>query len=306
MKLPRQIRISILILYIIIQQNSSFAGVIRSPYESTMINSFFKSLYNFSFHEADSIVAIMNNSDIDNITFSNIKANLAWWKLLSGDEIGSNIRTCDSILHESIRLGLNNKKKDISSILNLIYSYSLKARLENYRGKTLRSLIYFYRSITYIEECIKSPVKDEKLNLVLGLYFYFIDYIENEYFMINAMFFSFPKGDKNKGLRYLEECSASGDEMIRTEADYFLLKIYAGSEKDYSKALQNAQILTKEYPNNMVYCLEQLKLMLKMKKDGEARIFRNKIIDEIKSSKNINSSQKNHFISLIGDLSKPQ
>ena len=44
----------------------------------------------------------------------------------------------------------------------------------------------------------------KKLTLILGLYFYFIDYIENEYFIANAVFFSFPKGDKNKGLRYLE------------------------------------------------------------------------------------------------------
>ena len=67
-----------------------------------MINYFFKNLYNFSFHEADSLFVVMNNSDMDNITLANIKANLAWWKLLSGDAIETNIRICDSCINESI------------------------------------------------------------------------------------------------------------------------------------------------------------------------------------------------------------
>ena len=163
----------------------------------------------------------------------------------------------------------------------MIYSYSLKARLENYKGNKLLSFIYFYKSITYIKECTNRPVEDEKLNLVLGLYFYFIDYIENEYFIMSVAFMSFPKGDKNKGLRYLEKCSISSDEMIRTEANYFLLKIYAYTEKDYSKAYVNAQILTQQHPNNLVYSLEQFKLMLVLKKTVEAQKFQKKLIEEI-------------------------
>jgi hypothetical protein len=269
-----------------------------------MINCFFKNVYNFSFREADSMIAVMNNSEMDYTTLSSVRASLAWWKLLSGDEIENNFRTCDSILHESISSGLKSKTKDIGSILNMIYSYSLKARLENYRGNTLKSIIYFYKSITYIEACINSQVKNEKVNLILGLYFYFIDYIENEYFMARAMLFSFPKGDKNKGLRYLEECSATGDEMIGTEANYFLLKIYTYTERDYLKAYSKAQILTQQHPHNLVYSLEQFNLLLKMKKDSEAQIFRNKLIEEIQIAKNINNSQKNHFISLLGKPAK--
>jgi hypothetical protein len=113
----------------------------------------------------------MSNTNMDNSTIFNIKANLAWWKLLSGDEIDNNFKNCNSNIDESIRLNLKSKRQDISSLLNIIYSYSLKARLENYRGNILKSLIYFIKSITYIEKCFDKPVKDEKLNLVLGLYF---------------------------------------------------------------------------------------------------------------------------------------
>jgi hypothetical protein len=92
--------------------------------------------------------------------------------------------------------------------------------------------------------------------------------------------------------------------MIGTEANYFLLKIYSYTEKDYAKAYLKAQIITQQHPNNLVYSLEQYKLMLKMKKDVEAQIFRKKLIGEIQTAKNINYSQKNHFISLLGEPAK--
>ena len=304
MKILRRTGISLLLVFMLSNENSGFAAITKLPDENSMINCFFKNVYDFSFRAADSMIVVMDNSEMDNTTLSSIKASLVWWKLLSGDAIENNLRTCDSIIHESIRSGLKNKTKDIGSLLNIVYSYSLKARLENYRGNTLKSLIYFYKSITYIEDCINSPAKDEKVNLILGLYFYFIDYIENEYFMAKAMLFSFPKGDKNKGLRYLEECSATSDEMIGTEANYFLMKIYTYTEKDYLKAYLKVQILTQQHPHNLVYSLEQFKLLLKMKKDSEAQIFRNKLIEEIQMAKNINNSQKNHFISLLGEPAK--
>ena len=185
----RTMRILVLMILISSQAGIGYGCNVRMSGESNLINCFFKSLYNFSFNEADSLVLVMKDSEMDNITLTNIRANLAWWKMLSGDAIESNKRICDSCINESIRISSISKTKDTSFLLNIIYSYSLKARLENYRGNTLKSLIYFYKSITYIEECINNPVKDEKLTLVSGLYFYFIDYIEHEYFIVNAVFF---------------------------------------------------------------------------------------------------------------------
>lgn len=306
MNSPRRIGISLLIVFTLFPLNQGLAGGIKQPEESAMINCFFKNLYDFSFNSADSVLQAINCSDMDRVTKSNINANMAWWKLLSGENIESNLEICDSSINESLRSALRDKKQDINTQLNVIYSFSLKARLENYRGNTLRSLIYFYKSITYIEKCIGRPEKDEKLDLVIGLYYYFIDYIENEYFMTRAMFISFPKGDKKKGLGYLETCTASRDEMIRTESNYFLLKIYSYIEKDFAKAYISAEILTRLHPGNFVYRMEQYKLLLKMKKQDEAQLFQKKLIDEIELAKNINAVQKNHFMSQLGALTVSQ
>lgn len=269
-----------------------------------LTEDFFNSLYNFSFHGADSIFNIMNGSNMNDITISNIKATLSWWKLLSGDAVENNIRICDSSLQESFTLSNKSREKDINTLLNIIYAYSLKARLENFRGNSLKSLIYFYRSFIYIKDCMDFAGGNEKVNLVFGLYLYFVDYIEDEYRILGAIFLPLGKGDKIRGMKYLHECSESDDEMVRTEATYFLFKIYAYTEKNYPEAYLQARKLTEAYPDNLIYGLEQYKLLLQMQRTYEAQIFQKKLEEEIRTAKNINSSQKSHFLSQLSVISK--
>ncbi len=279
---------------------SCFAGDYKVQ-DRSLINSFFGKLYNFSFDAADSLVLVMTESGIDDATLDNIKANLAWWKLLSGEAIDFNIDSCDFYLEQSLKSN-SCRQDDLNSLFNIIFAYSLKSRLENYRGNSLKSLLLFNKSLSYIEKCMDLPVKDDRLNLVLGLYYYFIDYFKDEYFMVSALFFPFHGGDRAKGLQYLEESSESADELVRTEASYFLLKIYTSTEKDYLKALTNAQILTRNHPGNLVYSMEQLKLMLILKQPAEVEMFQKKLLNEIHLAENISRIQKDHFIYQIEHL----
>ena len=92
--------------------------------------------------------------------------------------------------------------------------------------------------------------------------------------------------------------------MIRTEANYFLMKIYAYTEKDFPNAIKKVQILTQQYPKNLVYSLEQLKLLLALKNSFEANILKNKLIKEIQIADYLNNSQKNHFLLQNQELTK--
>ncbi len=287
------------VIYIFLPARPTFADGNKLSGTDSLLSCFFSELYDFSFSGADSIAELIRISDIDQATFSNIMADLAWWKLLSGDDVEANLKMCNDNIEASIKANPVNQHADMNSLYNIVYSYSLKARLANHSGNTLKAFINFYKSSAFVEKCIDSPEHDEKLNLILGLYYYFIDYIESKSFILNALFFAIPKGDKEKGLNYLENCSGSGDDMVRTEADYFLMKIFANTEKDYSKALAYAQILVGEHPKNLIYCMEQLRLLLIMKREKEAEEYKRVLIEGIKTAKNINNVQKNHFLSQI-------
>jgi len=290
------------LLILIVYSGCEVSAQDRKAEENELIDWFFRHLYNFSFAEADSMIVLINQTEIDKATIFNLKANLDWWKLLSGDSIDRNLKNCNFNINESINALLKSGEQDTRSLINLIYSYSLKARLENYNGNTLKSLVYFYKSGAYVKKCIDSPVKDEKLYLELGLYLYFADYIENEYFITKPLFLSLPRGDKSTGLRYLEDCSVSGNEMISTEANYFLLKIYMNVEKEYNIASLRAEILTREHPENLVYRMEQIKVLHLLKKTNEAGELQKKLAGEIEASKSLSNIQKIHFISQLNEL----
>jgi len=301
---PRYYLLTILVVITLSSFNSDFAQDGRTNDDNTLINSYYHSLYNFSFSRADSSVLLLSKSDMDSPTIYNVKANLSWWKLISGDSTNLNLKNCSYNIDESIRLNLKNKQRDKDFLLNIIYSYSLKARLESYNGNSLKAFIYFYKSIGYIRECIKISGTDERVNLIIGLYLYLMDYIRDEYNLLSALFFSFPEGNKTKGLEYLENCSASKNEIVRTEANYFLFKIYSDLEKDSTKAFVHVLILNEQHPENLVYNLEQLKLLLILKKSNEAQMYRKMLIDKIQTAENINTLQKNHFLSQIDQIIK--
>lgn len=275
-----------------------------STYENPSINLFFDKVYNFYFTEADSIVEVLQNSKIDRLTLTNLKANLAWWRILSGDNIHNNLKNCNDNLKETIKAASEEHLLNSTSLLNTIYAYSLKSRLESHRGNRINSLIYFYKSIDYIDECIKRPMIDDRARLLQGLYYYLSDYVWKEYQIVGTIFLPASKGTREMGLKYLEECSVSADRMIRTEANYFLLKIYTDIESEYKKASYYADILTLDHPNNLVYSLEKLKLMILMNRTSDALVFHDKLVKEIPKANFINSSQKTHFLDNIEKITK--
>ena len=280
--------------------HSKVFGREAKDYENNpAIICFFKNLYNFSFNKADSVLLELKKSGIDKAAICNLSANLYWWKLLSGDSVDQNLKSCNENIDESINLLLKTRLQESNSLLNIIYSYSLKARVENYRGNTFRSFISFYKSSVYIKKCMDSPILDEKLALMAGLYLYFKDYFEDEYFILLSS-----GGDRAKGLKYLEECTSSSSEMIRTEANYFLLKIYGYTEKDYLKAYLKSKVLTEMHPNNFVYSMENLRFLMLLNKSGEAQLYQTKLVGEIMGADGLNLLQRNHFISQIEELSK--
>ena len=92
--------------------------------------------------------------------------------------------------------------------------------------------------------------------------------------------------------------------MIKTEANYFLLKIYGYTEKNYLKAYLKVKILTEMHPNNYVYSMENLKILMLLNKTEDARCYQKKLVGEIMGLNDLNSLQRSHFLSQIEEISK--
>src|SRR5690606_16381075 len=97
---------------------------------------------------------------------------------------------------------------------------------------------------------------DEELNaeLLLGdaLFNYFSVWIPENYPLLRPMMLLFAKGDKELGIKQLEEVSANAF-YARVEAQYFLFRLYASEERKPYEALRITSYLHEKFPHNPYY-----------------------------------------------------
>ncbi len=281
-------------------------NVFCQPYilkpESKNVENIFIHIYNFSFEKADSLINSSNELKNDKINQYSLKAYLYWWKIIGGDNAKNNLGKCNYYLEEVIKLSKNRNKTESLSQLNIINAYSLKSRIDNHNGNKIKAFYHFYNSIPYFKNLQTINSRDDRSKFAIGLYNYLLAYIEKDYSSTLKYFLDFPNGDKVLGLKNLEHCSHSQDQIIMTEATYFLFKIYFTIEKDFNKAFDKINILRSLYPDNFVFNIEYLKVLKSQNKNKEFNSSCSKTMNDIKLCKSLSLTQKQHFMSLIQEL----
>lgn len=82
-----------------------------------------------------------------------------------------------------------------------------------------------------------------------ALFNYYSIWIRENYPMLKPVLLFFPKGDKELGIKQMEEVAANAF-YTRVEAIYFLMRIKAFETKDTSEALRLATYVHEQYPDN--------------------------------------------------------
>jgi len=236
----------------------------------------------------------------DGVFLPVIKSRLAWWAVLSGYKVKENINKCDLYTTKSIDYLSNLEKPNLNKQLDLIDAYILQLRLKNYVGSKVRTIPVLFKVLNRIKDLIKGEEVSDRKKLVLGLYYYFVDYIDNKYLFAGSILKRYPKGGRAKGLKLLNSCLNSKEHFVQVEANYFLYKIYFAIENNYSLAYKNIFFLHNLYPNNMVFNYEMYKTM-KENKDVKAELFKQSIMTKIINSNTLDYTQKAHFAKLLNE-----
>ncbi len=286
---------SVLIIVPILEARVSLSHSLLSEVE---YESFMDLVYGFSFPEADSMLQTYEKRDIINPIIPTLKYNYAWWAILSEYNVEENIKKCKVQTDKTISYLSRMDNLDVAQQINLINAYILKVRLENYLENKVSMIPILFKALNRIKDLINNGENSDGKLLILGLYYYFIDYIENKYVLAGSILKKYPKGNKGLGLKYLNRCLGSENHLVEIEANYFLYKIYFDVEKKYQSAFINIDYLHKMYPNNLVFSYELFKTMKKMDYN-EADSFKSEVLSQIYSSETLIISQKTHFISLF-------
>jgi len=82
-----------------------------------------------------------------------------------------------------------------------------------------------------------------------ALFNYYAEWIKQEYTLLRPVLAFFPKGDKNLGIKQLKQVAYNAF-YTRTEAQYFLMRIYYNEENREDLAYPTAQYLGTTFPDN--------------------------------------------------------
>lgn len=250
----------------------------------------FNYLYNFQFKSTDSIITIMLNKFPTSPWTYVLKSNYYWWMIISGD-ISEECKNNFYLSLNQSETVLKNKSGNENLFCSiLIYSY--KARFElinkNYIS-ALKQLKKYYATLSVSFGLEKDY---NAFYLTSGLYNYFMNKAVSEYPLLKPFLFMFEKGNKSTGLEYLKLLSNLDDNILKTESNYFLMKIYYEMESDKLTALSYSNSLKNEYPNNFIFNYYSHKIRnCKTTENEEFKKYKKRII----SSNQLTKIQKYYF-----------
>jgi len=292
---------ALLLFALLFSTPTIFGGI---PNDSTTSKDIFVTfmdyVYDFSFYKADSVLRFVERNKDNSATFSMMKYNLAWWSILSGSNTDDFIEECDLHTDKTIDFINRLESPDINYQIDLINTYILKVRLENYINNKVNTIPILFKTLNRIKKLMNTVDLSDRKLLVIGLYYYFVDYVENKYILAGAFLKKYPKGNKQMGLNYLKKCLSSMNHLVAVEANYFLYKIYFYIEGNYQLAFDNISYLHDLYPNNLVFSYELYKTMMKNNNAG-SELLKQEVLNQIYDSKLLKKSQKTHFIDLFNE-----
>ncbi|MCF8331074.1 MAG: hypothetical protein K9H84_01335 [Bacteroidales bacterium] len=259
------------------------------------VKSAFSAMYNFQFKKANRLVRSSIENDTNNAWYYFTVSNIQLWEIFAGstddefrndyrENLNQHLHYCDNLLDE--------KEARFLRIMHYAYMTRLTMDEEEYFAafKAIRN--YYHLLEPTFNDTTYAPYL-----LIDGLYFYLFGYAYDEYILLRPFLKFYKKGNSKAGLRYLDKAANSPDKIIRTEASYFLMKIWFELEKNPQKAFLYAQLLYHSYPGNFIFNFyyHKIKKAINPNYSPDLKEIRMRVIE----NSQLNKKQKMHFENLL-------
>ena len=260
----------------------------------------FLHLYRFEFQscktETDHLVSVHPSSSWGYI----LLAEYHWWMIISGDKSPDHGKMLVTNLEAAAQRSESLSKQE--GLFCKVISYSLRSRYEIFKGNYLKSIDLLNQSANLLKEAVNQPDSYEPFLLTKGLYNYFMAEAGSRFWILNPMSILGIDVSKQRGLEYLTQLSHSSDEILSTEASYFLMKIFLELEHNQPAARQFSGKLSAAYPANLVFrYYDALEGNVNGKPGPEQS---RKFLLLLKEASQLNPSQRLHFEQLITKINK--
>jgi|TARA_B100001093_G_scaffold460313_1_gene474033 hypothetical protein len=157
--------------------------------------------------------------------------------------------------------------------------------------------------LNIIEDNLTKTDECDCFKLTSGLFHYFIQTARNQGNLIKAGLVFYPESNLEYGIRLLNESSKSENSLISSEANYFLARIYHENDLKIDSSLYHYEILTNEYPKNLIYLYYELNAMIKAQFPTKILLEKKqKAIQLINENPQLILNQSSYFKSLFKEL----
>lgn len=238
-------------LYSSAELDKNYDMILKNPSVEIESTEAINLLYNFKFPEADREIRWLKYRFPNHPMPHFLLALAEWWKIVPNTDVtrydDRMVMHLDSAITLAKRLH-DQKENKIEPAFFLAASYAFKGRLHSERKNWGKATFAGKNALKYLEECRGKGELSPELLFGDGIYNYYAQWIPREYPALKPILMFFPKGNKEVGIKQLEEVGTHAF-YTRTEARYFLLQIYS-MEGQYEKAFELARYMNKTYPDN--------------------------------------------------------
>lgn len=280
------------------QASQSGAPTISDPRIRQLIYDEFSHLYNFEFQNTENIIRTLKRQYNQSPWTYVLCANYYWWKIISGEHTDENTdQFMKSLAASQHRIGQTQNYENM--FLRILIS-SYRSRYDLLDANYVSTISEIRKQIYVIKSSFGLEDKYPAFYLTSGLYYYMVDNANTNHLFLRPLLYFFPKGDRNKGIRYLNR--KTGDIILETESNYYLMKIYDEIESNYSQSIRYAEQLYKQYPNNYIFARHYYDLLTKTRKSPLTNSEVNEINRQILSNNQLSEGQKSYFFVMLQKL----
>jgi hypothetical protein len=244
-------------------------------------------LYNFDFEKADMGFRWLKFKHPSHPLGYFLLGLCEWWKIMPNVE---ETRYDDKFLHymdTTIVLAKNIYKKDETNYeakFFLAAAYGFKGRLHAERKHWTKATLASRNALEYLKKGRTANELSPEFLFGDALYNYYAIWIAENYKFLRPVISLFPKGNKTLGMQQLDKVTRYAF-YTRTEAQYFLMRIYANEESNISKAFPIAEYLVKSFPNNAYFERSYARFAYELGRLEEAEKASKSILEKVQQKK---------------------
>lgn len=259
-------------------------------------------LYQFRFVDADSIISQLETHQPDDYLPAMARASYHWWSMISQEQNAETRTDYINILLYAEQLITASSQEQLTDeqLFFLIHVHAYKLRLELMQGEYFRAYRNLHQSMKHIGASLGREEEYPAFLLTSGLYNYMTEYIRVNHPVFRFYLLLHPRGSGSLGLEQLKMASVLQDISIKTEASYFLMRIYFDLEEDSAKALEYAEWLTEQYPENLIYIYYHHQIASQLSLTGQVSGLKHLYHEALKNNPQLTPEQKTYLNDLPG------